>query len=322
MIFADLVHKKGQIHAPNSNFWIFGAFLYQKSCTKFGILKKWCIEDRAVTGIAALILYKKEIDMIVNPPRDALTSRYDFVRKMIDYCVRQMDGLPDGRIKISHRGNIDYYYHVTGEGKDNLVDKEVAHKIAQRSYYEKFLKAARAEERMLEQMMDRYSHPMAEDIYKSLSIERQDLINPVIMTDQQYIDKWLAQEYEHKGFKEGASYYETLKGERVRSKSEQIIADRLAAKNVPYLYERPLKLGSVVLHPDFTVLRVRDRKEMILEHLGKLGDMDYASDAVRRINIYHQSGIVQGNRLFLLGETGDCPFDVRTLDVLIEEMFL
>ena len=30
----------------------------------------------------------------------------------------------------------------------------------------------------------------------------------------------------------------------------------------------------------------------------------------------------QGDRLFLLGETGDCPFDVRTLDVLIEEMFL
>ena len=50
--------------------------------------------------------------------------------------------------------------------------------------------------------------------------------------------------------------------------------------------------------------------------------MDYASDAVRRINLYHQSGIVQGDRLFLLGETGDCPFDVRTLDVLIEEMFL
>jgi len=74
---------------------------------------------------------------------------------MTSYCVRQMDGLPDGRIKISHRGNIDYYYHVTGEGKDNLVDKEVAHKIAQRSYYEKFLKAARAEERMLKQMMDR-----------------------------------------------------------------------------------------------------------------------------------------------------------------------
>ncbi len=79
-----------------------------------------------MTGIAALILYKKEIDMIVNPPRDALTSRYDFV-----------------------------HYHVTGEGKDNLVDKEVAHKIVQRSYYEKFLKAARAEERMLKQMMDR-----------------------------------------------------------------------------------------------------------------------------------------------------------------------
>lgn len=43
-----------------------------------------------MTGIAALILYKKEIDMIVNPPRDALTSRYDFV-------LRQADGRSSGR---------------------------------------------------------------------------------------------------------------------------------------------------------------------------------------------------------------------------------
>lgn len=115
--------------------------------------------------------------------------------------------------------------------------------------------------------------------------------------------------------------YMTLKGERVRSKTEQIIADRLAARDIPYIYEKPLRVGDMVFHPDFTILRQSDRQEVYLEHLGKLGDMNYATDAVGRLNRYHRNGIIQGDRLFLLWETGDAPFDVRILDILIEEKF-
>ena len=262
--------------------------------------------------------------MMTKNPRDELASRYQMLQTIIDFCEKQLPGSPKGRLKISRRRNNNYYYHVTEKDKTSgeIIDKELAKGLAQRTYWEDVLKTALREERLLKRMIDRYPDPAAEEIYEQMSQERKELVTPIVLTDEQYRNKWLAQEYRHKGFREGAPFYTTVKGERVRSKSEQIIADRLTAKNIPYIYEKPLQVGIDIFHPYFTILRMSDRKELYYEHLGRLGDMGYATDAVDRINKYHRNGFVLGDNLFLTGETGDLPFDVRTLDVLIEEKFL
>ena len=47
----------------------------------------------------------------------------------------------------------------------------------------------------------------------------------------------------------------TERGERVRSKSEKIIADKLFLQNIPYHYERPIYLkGFGMVYPDFCCL--------------------------------------------------------------------
>ncbi|MEE3440399.1 MAG: hypothetical protein VZR07_10670, partial [Ruminococcus sp.] len=51
--------------------------------------------------------------------------------------------------------------------------------------------------------------------------------------------------------------FETQRGEIVRSKSEVIIADALYYANIPYHYEKPIKVGDRVIYPDFTVLNVK-----------------------------------------------------------------
>lgn len=45
-----------------------------------------------------------------------------------------------------------------------------------------------------------------------------------------------------------------MKGDRVRSISEAYIANFLWKRRVGYEYERPLRLGSHLLHPDFYLL--------------------------------------------------------------------
>ncbi|MBR1798046.1 MAG: hypothetical protein IJ757_08595 [Clostridiales bacterium] len=263
--------------------------------------------------------------MIEKFPRDALTSRCDMLLRIIDYCRKRLSELPEGRIRISRRKNTNYYYIASKDDKsDKLIsedDRSLAERLAQRVYLERVLKTALTEERIIDSLIERYPSTCVEDLYETLTSERQELISPIFKTDQQYRDNWLAQEFRHKGFKDGMPFYMTVKGERVRSKSEQIIADRLTAKNITYIYEKPLTVGNMIFHPDFSILRMSDRKELYLEHLGMLGDLSYATDAVDRINRYHRSGIVLGDRLFLTGETTNLPFDVRTLDVLIEEKF-
>ncbi|MBQ9321830.1 MAG: hypothetical protein IJ239_05705, partial [Eubacterium sp.] len=70
-----------------------------------------------------------------------------------------------------------------------------------------------------------------------------------------YIRNWLDIQYPKKGFSEEGPEFYTSKGERVRSKSEVIIADTLARMGVPYRYEFPIRFsGTGTFHPDFTVL--------------------------------------------------------------------
>ena len=76
--------------------------------------------------------------------------------------------------------------------------------------------------------------------------------------------KWYEEEYHGKEFKEGVPVILTEKGERVRSKSEKIIADYFYRKNILYKYEKPLYLnGYGIVYPDFTLLSRKQERKFI-----------------------------------------------------------
>ena len=134
------------------------------------------------------------------------------------------------------------------------------------------------------------------------------------MSDEDYIKQWLAISYEPKPFKENdATEYYTDKGERVRSKSEIIIANMLKILNMPYKYECPLKLGNILVYPDFTILDVKGRREILLEHFGMMGDLDYVNSMMLKISTYEQNNIFLGDRLICSFESAKRPLNISTL---------
>ena len=147
-------------------------------------------------------------------------------------------------------------------------------------------------------------------------------ITPVEVSDREYIRQWEAYEYEPKGFPEDYPEHYTGKGERVRSKSEILIADSLARFGVPYRYEYPTNVGGTVLYPDFTVLNIRKRKEYIWEHLGMLGQAKYAGEAVNRIERLEFNGYFPGENLILTMETEDTPLNTKLVAQLIKRYLL
>ena len=60
---------------------------------------------------------------------------------------------------------------------------------------------------------------------------------------------------------------------------------------------------------------------MYWEHNGKMGDPDYVEKMVNRINLYNQAEIFQGDNLFLTFESEKTPFDIKTLDNIINRFF-
>lgn len=106
----------------------------------------------------------------------------------------------------------------------------------------------------------------------------------------------------------------------MRSKSEKILADKLYAMNIPYVYEIPLYLrGYGDVRPDFMVLNKRTRKEYYWEHLGMMDDREYCEKTIRKIECYEKNGIFPGKNLLLTYETEMHPLNGRVVEEIIRE---
>jgi hypothetical protein len=93
-------------------------------------------------------------------------------------------------------------------------------------------------------------------------------------------------------FLEEGLIHRTERGDLVRSKSELVIADKLYARGVEYVYEQPLMLpNGHIRYPDFTVSDHARGVTFYWEHLGMLDDPGYRARWERKRNEYLESGI-------------------------------
>lgn len=228
-----------------------------------------------------------------------------------------------GRISTSvSNGVTQYYYHKKGAvGNGTYIRKEdisVARDIIMRDYNAKVLKLTHCWRHWISQALNTIPTQEISDIYTS-SKRRKPLITPYEISDDDYIKSWIGKEYESKPFPEDAPEIYTEKGERVRSKSEKLIADKLYMLGIPYRYEQPLELqGYGIVYPDFTLLNINTRHEIIYEHFGMMDDELYSANAVKKINNYLGHGYKWGVNFVATFETKVSPLDARILESMLQ----
>ena len=153
-----------------------------------------------------------------------------------------------------------------------------------------------------------------------LHTQRQLLVTPVEPIWEKELAKWYDSEYHGKEFYEGTAEIVTEKGERVRSKSEKILADYFYRNNILYQYEKPLYLkGYGTIYPDFTFLSKKTRKEIYWEQEGMMDKPEYAKSAVKKIESYQRNGIHLGERLLLTFETELTVLNSQIVEELVEK---
>ena len=174
----------------------------------------------------------------------------------------------------------------------------------------------------------KYDYCRPESLYQKLHPARKCLIEPIILSREDYIEKWQNEPYDLWKINDDDVKCQILteKGERVRSKSEKIIADSLNRYNIPYKYEYPLRLMDgnriVTRRPDFVVLNTVTFEEKIIEHLGMMGEESYYRNNMSKISIYEKNGYLIGKKLIILHETADKPLDTSVMKAYIEEYLL
>lgn len=164
---------------------------------------------------------------------------------------------------------------------------------------------------------------------------RRKFVQPVRLPDEEFAEQWLAVKYSGKGMAVDAPLLETSRGERVRSKSEVIIADTLDRLKIPYRYEFPHQLKvrrnsrgrdssrrTVTFHPDFTCLNIRTRREFIWEHFGRMDDLEYIAETLGKFETYTANGIFPGETLIFTMETQERPLNSATVEALARKYLL
>ena len=256
---------------------------------------------------------------------DVLIKEMKYYDNIVEKSKKSLNELSiDGGLRVAFCKGNPQYYLITEKGDTNgkYISKEninIAKKLAQRDYERKVHSCAMQWSKTIKTFLDNIPQEEIKDIYKD-SPGRRKMINSYELGDEEYLDWWLNVEYKGKGFEKDSPEIYTEKGERVRSKSEKIIADKLYLMGIPYRYEYPITLkGYGTIYPDFTLLDIRERREIILEHFGMMDNPEYCNKAIDKINRYALNGIFIGDKLLITFETSYKPLSTKILTDMVEQ---
>lgn len=258
--------------------------------------------------------------------KNYLTEEENRLRRIKQIVDNRLQGAPEGCLRISScRKKPNYMYCTEENGKLNKQghylkkdNVKIIQALAQKGYDRKIKFLVDKRIKQIHSLNNDYNDEEIEKIFNNLSDKRKELVKPVEMTWEQRLKQWKSTPYTGKEFKEGTIEIYTKKGERVRSKSEKILADMFFDMGVEYKYECPLQLnGYGLVYPDFTFLSKKTNKEIYWEHDGRMDEAEYAEKAIRKIDQYTKNGIIPGVRLILTYETSHYALNMSVAKNLI-----
>ena len=253
--------------------------------------------------------------------KEALLEEQRRLEDIIAKAEKENEHFPDGYLRISKNKNRCRYYHCIEDRNGIYIPKrniQLSKQLAQKTYNKSVISKAKEQLSQINKMLESDTDATMKELYESLHPDRKKLIVPLEDWERK-LQQWYNIPYKGKEFQEGTPVILTERGERVRSKSEKILADYFYRKHILYKYEKPIYLsGYGTVYPDFTFLSSKTEKEIYWEHEGMMDKQEYARSAVRKIESYQRNGIYPGERLILTFETEQSILNQNVFESLVE----
>ena len=242
---------------------------------------------------------------------------------------KRLKKAPEGSLRVAtNKKRVMFYQRTEKQGSTGTYlgkdKRELAEALAQKSYDAHLLELIGEEVVLLDKLIA-MNEPAdhLDEAYQKLSPARQGLVMPYRQDDNTLRVTWPLRVYPHLDPPDPENAIISNRGEKMRSKSEVIIANTLNELGIPYRYEQTLELTrSITMHPDFTVLRLSDRNTFIWEHFGMMDDPDYCTNALKKIQAYEKAGYIQGVNMIVTFESQAAPLDARAAKRLAQELLL
>ncbi len=229
-----------------------------------------------------------------------------------------------GKIRIVPHKNTMQFYLITK--KNDTTGKylprqqdDFAKALIQYDYDEKILRSAKKELAAIKKLLTHNEKSGIQKIFQRFSKNRKLLVDPVTFPDKDYETLWHSQKTTGNDSFNSPEFL-TANGEKVRSKSEVIIADTLSRLKISYKYEMPLELkNGKTIYPDFCCLNLRTRQEVFWEHFGIMDDPDYISKAISKIQSIQESGYNLGENFIFTMEKPELPLNPKFVQTMVEK---
>lgn len=261
---------------------------------------------------------------------ERITSRRELLETKMSYLERALEELPKGKLTCAGNGSHSKWYVGTGKSRVYLpkTERDLARKLALRKLYTVQLKQLRQETELLRKYeLFHEQNVNSKEIINLISQESPyyELLKESVLSDStnaDYIKTWQETEYRTNCAHPEHLLHKSLKGERLRSKSEVIIANALYMNHVPYRYECEMVLGDVTLYPDFTILHPVTLEEYYWEHFGMMSQVAYREKTLQKLRLYGEYQIYPYNHLITTYESESVALDSEMIHRMITMYFL
>jgi hypothetical protein len=262
--------------------------------------------------------------------RIMLQEQIDYESKLLDRFEKEILTFPEGNLSLKKiKGNSYIYFHNKRLSESRSLspkkknDAELIRNIREKYFVKKSITQLRKNKKIMNSLLKDFVPFDPGEIRNNMStVYREVQIIEWKSIMDLTIEKWKENnECDSFLYPEGLRHI-SAKGQRVRSKSEAIIADLLDYRNILYKYEEPLNIKGQKFFPDFTVFRSFDNRIIYWEHFGMMNDMEYKKNMEMKLLAYRNSEIIPWDNLILTFDTEEGNIDVSMISSIIDKMLL
>lgn len=196
-----------------------------------------------------------------------------------------------------------------------------AEKLAKSTYNRRQLRDVKRELRAIDAYFNTYGDQERSVVLLENSAGYRELLGREMDLSEE-MRRWQNEAYESNPFYPEELTVTSVNGQKVRSKSEALIAMALAAHGIPFRYECKLMIGQDAYYPDFTIRNPFTGEIVYWEHFGMMDNEMYAASARNKLRKYISYGLLPGRTLFCTYETRDTPLSFDAACKLVESMFM
>ena len=242
-----------------------------------------------------------------------LYAKYEYIQKLrAEQAYLENVTHKASKRKILRReigGKYYYYYNTVVNGKrcqKMATEKEYTLQLKYTWAFEQ-LEAVNKELSRFESSADDLHHELEQEFQKVTALPKPPRIKQTFRPEE--------------------LIYTTLRGEKVRSKSEAVIADALYRHGIAYAYEKPLAADNRT-HIDFTVENNIHGFPIYWEHFGIMNNSNYVKSFLEKKAYYANLGIIENKNLIATFEYFDTsghpavPFDSHKADNVVMQWFM